>query len=353
MSKSNATFAIVSALSLAVAAVLPITGTSAEAAEVEGPEVTWNVSVWGKKRAFTAGVEKLAEIVDEKTDGNFTIKVHYGEALSKARENLDGIKLNAFHMALFCNFYHPGKNPAIMVLTMPFLPLGDWETSIAVREAVHAHPAAVADMDNWNAMTYVSTLLPQYEFLGKGEPPMKLADWKGKRVRAGGGIGKAMEVLGAIPTTVPATEVYTSLERGTIDAASFPYTYAHFSYKVPEVTDWYTANMSPGTTECPVVINKTSWAELPEQYQKLIMDSKDEVYEAQVQAYIDIDKVNLPILEEKLKAVTYTDAQLEEFRQVAGKPVWDAWVAENKDNFDAQGLLDLVFETAAKTKKMQ
>jgi len=353
MSKSTAPIAFVSALSLAVAVALPLTGTSAEAAEVEGPKVTWNVSVWGKKRAFTAGVEKLAEIVNEKTDGNFTIKVHYGEALSKARENLDGIKLNAFQMALCCNFYHPGKNPAIMVLTMPFLPLGDWETSIAVREAVHAHPAAVADMDNWNAMTYVSTLLPQYEFLGKGEPPVKLADWKGKRVRAGGGIGKAMEVLGAIPTTVPATEVYTSLERGTIDAASFPYTYAHFSYKTPEVTDWYTANMSPGTTECPVVINKKSWAELPEQYQKLIMDSKDEVYEAQVQAYVDIDKKNLPIIEQKLKAVTYTDAQLEEFRQVAGKPVWDAWVAENKDNFDAQGLLDLVFETAAQVKKKQ
>ena len=351
MSKSKAPIVIVSALSLAVAAVLPLAGTSAEAAEVEGPKVTWNVSVWGKKRAFTAGVEKLAVIVKDKTGGNFTIKVHYGEALSKARENLDGIKLNAFHMALFCNFYHPGKNPAIMVLTMPFLPLGDWKTSVAVREAVHAHPAAIADMDNWNAMTYVSTLLPQYEFLGKGEPPTKLADWKGKRVRAGGGIGKAMEVLGAIPTTVPATEVYTGIERGTIDAASFPFTYAHFAYKVPEVTDWYTANLSPGTTECPVVINKTAWSKLPEAYQKLIMDSKDEVYEAQIQAYVDIDKKNLPIIEKKLKAIVYTDEQLGEFRQIAGQPVWDAWVAANKDKFDAQGLLDLVFETVEKVKK--
>ena len=32
----------------------------------------------------------------------------------------------------------------------------------------------------------------------------------------------------------------------------------------------------------------------------------------------------------------------------AGKPVWDAWVAANKDQFDAQALLDLIFETAKK-----
>ena len=29
----------------------------------------WNVSVWGKRRAFTEHVEKLAELVSEKTNG--------------------------------------------------------------------------------------------------------------------------------------------------------------------------------------------------------------------------------------------------------------------------------------------
>jgi TRAP-type mannitol/chloroaromatic compound transport system substrate-binding protein len=353
MSKSNATFAIVSALSLAVAAVLPLTGTSAGAAEVEGPKLHWNVSTWGKKRAFTAGIEKVAEIVNEKTGGNWVIQIHYGEALSKAKENLDGIKLGAFEVAMFCNFYHPGKNPAFMVLTMPFLPLKDWETSLAVRKALFATPAFKADMDQWNAMTYISTLLPQYEFLGKGEPPLKLADWKGKRVRAGGGIGSAMEVLGAVPTSLPATDVYTGIERGTLDAASFPYTYSHAAYKIDEIADWYTSNMAPGTTECPVVINKTAYDKLPDQYKKLLEDAKDEAYDAQIQAYIDIDKVNLPKFESEMQKIVYTDEQLEEFQKVAGKPVWDQWVAENKDKFDAQGLIDLALTTAKEVKAKQ
>ena len=330
----------------AAAVVSLFAAFSASAAEVNGPKIEWKFSTWGNKRAFTVGIETLADIVAKKTGGNFTIRIGYGEQFSKARENLDGIKLGALDAAHFCNFYHPGKNPAFMVFSLPFLPLGDWDVSVRVREAVFKHPALVADMDRWNAMTYASTLLPQYEFLGKGTPPVNLAGWKGKRVRAGGGLGDAMQVLGAIKTTTTATEVYTSMQRGTMDAASFPFTYAQVAYKINEVSDWFTTNMSPGTSECPIVFNKTSWAKLPEQYKKLLMDAKAEVNKAQVAAYVNIDKKNLPMLYRTLKPVTYSEGQLEDFRKVAGKPVWDKWVADNKGKFDAQGVLDLVFKTA-------
>ena len=150
----------------------------------------------------------------------------------------------------------------------------------------------------------------------------------------------------AIKTTTTATEVYTSMQRGTMDAASFPFTYAQVAYKIHEVSDWYTTNMSPGTSECPLVFNKTSWAKLPDAYKKMVNDALDAVNKAQIEAYVNIDKKNLPMLAQKLKPVTYTKAQLEEFRRVAGKPVWDKWVADNKDKFDAQGVLDLVFKTA-------
>ena len=61
----------------------------------------WNVSLWGKRRAFTEHVEKLAELVSEKTGGEFTLNISYG-GLSKNKENLDGISIGAFEMAQFC-----------------------------------------------------------------------------------------------------------------------------------------------------------------------------------------------------------------------------------------------------------
>jgi len=319
-------------------------------AKVDGPEVNWRFSTWGKPRAFTDGVEHLGKRLAEETGGKFKLKVFYGEALSKARENLDGLKINAFEAAHFCNFYHPGKNLAYMVFSLPFLPLGEWKQSVAVRNELPKHPALKADLDRWNAVHYASTLLPQYEFMGKGKPPLKLEDWKGLRVRAGGGIGDAMEKLGATRQTVTATETYTAIERGTMDAVSFPFSYAHFAYKFNEVTDWYTANMSPGTAECPMVFNKTAHEKLPPQYKKLLESLRDEVTQVFIREYEKADKVNVPKLEKTHKKVVYDEATLKEFHRIAGKPVWDKWIADNKDKFDAKGVFDAVWEIAKKAK---
>ena len=330
-------------------AMLLASGVAAQT--VDGPAVNWNLSTWGKQRAFTAGMESVAKQLADATGGKFQIKTHYGEALSRDRENLDGIKLGAFQMAHFCNFYHPGKNPAWMVFALPFLDLGDWEIGTKVRQAMLKHPAFIKDMDQWNAMPYKSGLLPQYEFMGRGKAPEKLEDWKGLRVRAGGGLGDAMRILGAVLSTVPATETYTGMERGTIDAVSLPYTYAHASYQIHTISTWFTNNMSPGTSECAAVINKDAYAALPPQYKKLLEDALPKGYKDQIDAYVEIDKKNLPMFKAKLKEVLYSEAELKRFREISGKPVWDKWVADNKGKFDAQNVLDTLLAEIEKAKK--
>lgn len=316
----------------------------ASAAEVEGPAVFWKLSTWGKERAFTTGVEYLAEQLAAKTDGKFQLKIFYGEQLSKAKENLDGLKSNSFEAAMICNFYHPGKNPALMVLTLPFLPMTDFDIAAKIREGIYKHPALVDEMAAWNAMYYGSSHLPQYEFLGRGDAPKTLDGWKGLRVRAGGGVGLAMEKLGAVRQSMPATEVYTAIQRGTADAVSFPYTYAHGAYKIDEVADWYTTNLAPGTSDCPILFSKTAYDALPAQYQELLMSLRSGMDEVYKEAYAAADAKYLPRFAERLEGVTYDDATRAEFQKVAGQPVWDEWVADNKDKFDAQGVLDRVLE---------
>ncbi|GIS91182.1 MAG: hypothetical protein CM1200mP20_12230 [Pseudomonadota bacterium] len=70
------------------------------------------MSLWGKPRAWTKGIEAMAEEVSSKSGGNFTIKIHYG-GLSKPKENPGGIKLGAFQMAVFCAFVPSGQNTDI------------------------------------------------------------------------------------------------------------------------------------------------------------------------------------------------------------------------------------------------
>ena len=314
-----------------------------EAAAVDGPKLRWDMSLWGKPRPPMAAPEALAAQLRAKTGGNWRLNLHYGEALSKARENLDGLAIGAFEAAMFCNFYHPRKNPALMALSLPFLPMTTWEDGRRLREAVYAHPAVELELARWNARLYTSAFLPQYEFLGRGRPPLDLQGWKGLTVRAGGGLGQAMLRLGATPTSSPATEVYTGVQQGTMDAAALPFTASHVSFRIHEVAEWFTGNLAPGTADCALALSITAQEALPFKYRQLLEDVKEEVIAAQKQAYADADRVNLPMLRERLREIRYSEEQLAAFHALAGKPVIEDWIAQNQEGFDARGLVQTMF----------
>jgi TRAP-type mannitol/chloroaromatic compound transport system substrate-binding protein len=180
--------------------------------------------------------------------------------------------------------------------------------------------------------------------MGKGKAPKALDDWKGLRVRAPGAVGEAFVKLGASLSTVPAVELYTAVERGTVDAASFPFTYAHAAYQLHTISNWFTSNLAPGNAGCSAVLSKDAFAKLPPQYQKLLMEIQPEANKAMIAAYREADKVNLPMFQQKLTEVRYSEADLQKFREMAGKPVWEKWVADNKAKFDAQGVLDALLK---------
>src|SRR3546814_17178764 len=81
---------------------------------------------------------------------------------------------------MICTAYHPGKNPAMTGLDLPFLPIPDLDVQQKVHEAYYRHPAVVAEMKRRNAVAVFSNLLPQSEFIGPGAPPKSLDDWKGR-----------------------------------------------------------------------------------------------------------------------------------------------------------------------------
>ena len=63
-------------------------------------------------------------------------------------------------------------------------------------------------------------------------------------------------------------------------------------------------------------------------------------------AYAEQDEKNLPVFKETMTEVVFIEEELAKFREVAGQPVWDAWIAENADKFDAQGVFDAIWTLA-------
>ena len=144
-------FSVLSAVAVAVLA-FGVAGTAPVAAqEVQGPKVNWKYNVWGKRRAFTEGVETIAQIAADKTGGNFKIKIYYGDQLGGKKQNLDNLKAGVLDMAQICSSYHPGKNAALTVLNLPFLPIKNPDVQAEVHEAVYSHPVVKKELaDKWN-----------------------------------------------------------------------------------------------------------------------------------------------------------------------------------------------------------
>lgn len=320
----------------ALAAVTIAFGAEAMATE-------WNVSLWGKRRAFTEHVEKLAELVSAKTNGEFTLNLSYG-GLSKNRENLDGISIGAFEMAQFCAGYHRDKNPSITVLELPFLGVTSLEQEIELSKAVYAHPATVKDLARWNATLLMPSPLPQYNIVGMGDAPQTLADFKGLSVRATGGIGKAMESIGAVPTSMSASEVRQAMDSGVIEAVSFA-PHAHMSFGTIENGKWWTTNLNPGTVNCPVVVNSDALADLSDAHRDALLSSVDEALDHYVAHYNGATMQAWgPALKERgIAEVTFTDAEIAAFKEAAAAPAAKAWIETNTAaGLPAQDLYDMV-----------
>ncbi len=316
----------------------------------EAVATEWNVSVWGKRRAFTEHVEKLAELVSEKTGGEFTMNVSYG-GLSKNRENLDGISIGAFEMAQFCAGYHRDKNRVITVLELPFLGVANLEEEVAVSKAVYAHPAAAEEMAQWNAKLLMTSPMPQYNIVGTGEPRMTLEDMKGMRVRATGGLGKAFEAVGAVPTSVTATEAYQAMESGVVDTVAFAQ-HAHLSFGTINKADWWTANLNPGTVNCPVVVNIDAYDALSDDHKAALDSSVDEALDHYLANYATLlERWDSVLAEKGVKKVEIDGSVIDEFRSVAADPIRDTWIKDMEaQGLPGQELYDLVKATLAEKR---
>ena len=323
-------------------------GIVALTSEAIAQSVEWNVSLWGKRRAFTEHIEKMAELVSAKTDGQFTLNISYG-GLSKSKENLDGISIGAFEMAQFCAGYHPDKNPSITVMELPFLGISTIDKERRVSQALYQHPAVKADFARWNATLLMPTPQPQYNVLGVGTPPLTLNDYEGMRARAPGGSGVALKSIGGIPTSMSATEVRPALDAGVITAVAFA-PHAHMAFGTVESGKWWTTNLNPGTVNCPVVVNTQALNDLPESYRQALLGSID--------ASLDHFKTNYegktmdawwPLLKEKgITSITYGDDEIAALRKAVAVPAAEAWVKENTaKGIPAQEIYDFVTQKIA------
>ena len=99
-----------------------------------------------------------------------------------------------------------------------------------------------------------------------------LEDLKGLKIRSTGGIvSTALTTFGAVPITMGAGDLYTSLQTGVVDGAIIGPS-GIMSFKVQEVLK-YATKIRFGSSMLVLDFNLDSWAKLPPDLQQIISDA--------------------------------------------------------------------------------
>lgn len=97
-----------------------------------------------------------------------------------------------------------------------------------------------------------------------------LDDLKGLKIRTPGFAGEVMSELGVAVTNLPPGELYTSLERGTIDAVEWVGPALDLRMGFHQIADYYYSGWQEPSAEVQFLINKKTWNKLPEDLQEVL-----------------------------------------------------------------------------------
>ncbi|MBL4832010.1 MAG: TRAP transporter substrate-binding protein DctP [Aliivibrio sp.] len=97
-----------------------------------------------------------------------------------------------------------------------------------------------------------------------------IEDFKGLKIRAPGAYGKFLRKLGASPTSLSWSEIYTSLATGVIDGSIGSNIIDHRDGNHVEVAKYMYRLPIAGAQALPILVNKGAWNKLPKDLQAIV-----------------------------------------------------------------------------------
>jgi len=230
------------------------------------------------------GVDALAKRCGELSGGSLEIKVYPKNILVPALQVFDATsaaQIDMFHSGVY---YWKGKNPAFSIFGG--MPLG------LTSEEMITWMKFGGGYELWRELYGKFNLYPIIG--GTTGPQMggwfkkeikSLEDLQGLKMRIPGLGGEVMKKLGVNPVLLPAGDIYTSLERGTIDATEWVGPYLDKMMGFDKAAPfYYTGWHEPGSI-LEITLNKARWEKLSSEHQAIITTACEEMTGTMLQEF--------------------------------------------------------------------
>ena len=309
---------------------------------------TWKIqSTWDAGTVGYTLFEEWCNSIEAKSGGELKFQCFPAKAVAADNNALfDAVRNGVLAGMNPFTLYWSGKIPASVFLSS--YPAGpdqphQWDTmfySMGMLEKTR-------EIYKKFGLFYVGPIQHDANIIHSKQPVNSLEDLKGMKIRVPGGmVAEVFQQFGVSTVSLPGSDIFPALEKGTIDAADYVGPAVNYELGFSQVTD-YIIFGPPGVMSIyqPVdlmdlTVSLRAWNSISPELQQLV---EDEVRIYSQKHYLAIQERNIAAME-KFKAegdtVTRLSQDVETWRKAA-IPIWFNWANKNED---ARAILDIQLE---------
>lgn len=290
----------------------------------DGPHTFQVGHVVTTDHSYHLALEKFAEEVDKKSDGQLKIEIFPSSQLGNERDLVEGLTMGTIDMALSNSGNLASFIDSYQVFDLPFL----------FRDNEHAHKVLDGEIgqDALNSLEEIGVKgLANWEngffsTWNSKHPIEKPEDFKGLKIRANDNpIHLASyDALDASAITMGWSEVYTAIQNGTVDGVSVSIP-SMYTAKIQEVAP-YISTSSEFYVTVILMINQKMFDKLPEELQEILVETAQEVTEYQREINGEMEKEFIEDLVEQGFEVTHPDKKA--MKDASWQPVYDEFAED-------------------------
>ncbi|MGQ9825412.1 MAG: TRAP transporter substrate-binding protein [Desulfotomaculales bacterium] len=218
-----------------------------------------------------------AERVKELTNGKVDFEYYPAEQMGKADALLDQVKNKVVDVAYVGVGYFSDKLPLSTVGQLPADYLSTVQGSKAYWKVINDLLLEKEFLAN-NVRPVFAAVLPPYQIVTLNKKVNSLGDLKGVKIRTAGIQSLICEAIGATPVSLPAPEIFTAMQRKTLDGTFLPFT-SFKPYQIEKIAKFSTSNVNMGTFAVTYCINENVWKSLPKDVQEAMVKAGNETIE--------------------------------------------------------------------------
>ena len=215
-----------------------------------------------------------AKAVNAASKGEIELEVYTGGSMLPPKETLKGVASNVAVLGMCTGAYTPADLPLSNVINdISFINKDATAAAFAVTEINFFNPDVQKEWAKNGVVFGGGYSTPIYHFITTTEFKTA-ADVKGKKIRtAGGAQADFVQSLGGVPVSMPFSDIYSGMERGSLDGTMADATALSVGAKLWEVAK--SVNLIPmgtHTSGATWIYNQGFWSGLSPAQRRLLFD---------------------------------------------------------------------------------